>query len=104
MDRPDAIEVHVEFVFGDTQSSGHVITRCLELPGSAFQLTPESIIGGCPIQSLELPPRALHPGDSPRLDLLGFRLRIRSDCARFHRGQRVVVERIRIIHYEASTA
>ena len=54
MDRPDAIEVEIEFVFDDTKSSGHVIARRLELPGPAFRVTPESTIGGCPIKSLRV--------------------------------------------------
>ncbi len=98
MDRPDAIEVEIEFVFDDTKFSGHVIARRLELPGPAFRVTSESTIGGCPIKSLELPPRAVQPDGSPRLDLLGFHLANRSDCARLSRGQRVVVERLLFIN------
>ena len=104
MERLDAIEVEVEFVFDDGRYSGHVVGRRLEMPGPVFRVTPESTIGGCSIQSLDLPPRALDAQGNPRFDLLGFRLSARSDCGRFKRGQRVLVENIRLIKDEDPAA
>ncbi|MCC5627482.1 hypothetical protein [Nostoc sphaeroides] len=67
----------------------------LELPGFSFRVTPDSTIGGCPIEALDIPPRVSHPPDaSPRYDLLNFRLRTKLDCSHFQRGQKVLVDRI----------
>jgi hypothetical protein len=95
-----SIEVEVEFVMDSPRPMRHVIVRPLREPIPDFAVTAETTIAGCPVEALDLAPRACHPDGSPRLDLLNFRLRTRADCPRFQRGQRVSVERIRVIQHE----
>jgi len=75
----------------------HVIARSLQLPILNFAVTAETTIAGIPVEALDLPPRACHSDGSPRFDLLSFRLRTRSDCPRFQRGQRISVESIQLL-------
>jgi hypothetical protein len=100
MTKSNSIEVEVEFVMDSPRPMRHVIARPLHEPIPNFAITPETTIAGCLVEALDLPPRACHPDGSPRFDLLNFRLRTRADCPRFQRGQRVTVERIRVIEHE----
>ena len=75
----------------------HIIVHSLQLPIPNFAITPETTIDGIPVEALELSPRACRPDGSPRFDLLNFRLRTRSDCPRFRRGQKVTVENIQLL-------
>src|SRR5688500_18647203 len=104
MPTSNSIEVEVEFIMDSPRPMRHVIARPLHEPIPDFAVTPETTIAGCPVEALDLPPRAGHPDGSPRSDLLNFRLRPRADCPRFQRGQRVTVERIRVIKHEKDVA
>jgi len=90
MTMPDSIEVEVEFVMDSPDPMRHVIARPVHKPVPDFAVAPETTIGGCPVEALDLPPRALHRDGTPRLDLLCFRLRTRTDCPKLQRGQRVL--------------
>jgi len=83
MSTPNSIEVEVEFVMDSPRPMRHVIARPLQEPIPNFAVTLETTISGCPVEALDLPPRACRPDGSPRLDLLNFRLRTRADCPRF---------------------
>ena len=74
-----------------------IVVRPLHEVFPNFEVTSETTISGCPVEALDLPPRACHPDGSPRLDLLNFRLRTRTDCLHFQRGSRVTVEKLRVI-------
>ena len=100
MSAPNSIEVEVEAVMDSPRPMRHVIARSLQLPIPNFAVTPSTTIAGTPVEALDLPPRACHPDGSPRLDLLSFRLRTRTDCSRFHRGQRVSVENIQLLEHD----
>ncbi|MCC5641862.1 hypothetical protein LC607_02570 [Nostoc sp. CHAB 5824] len=89
-----AIEVEVELIIHNSRHLRNIVVKRLELPGFSFRVTPDSTIGGCPIEALDIPPRAIHPDGSPRYDLLNFRLRTNLDCSHFQRGQKVLVDRI----------
>ncbi|MEH1824567.1 MAG: hypothetical protein V7L22_04230 [Nostoc sp.] len=89
-----AIEVEVEFIIHNYRHLRNVVVKRLELPGFSFRLTPDSTIGGCPIEALDIPPRASYPDASPRYDLLNFRLTTKLDCFHFQCGQKVLVDRI----------
>ena len=91
------MEVEVEAVMDTPRPMRHVIARSLLLPIPNFAVTADTTIAGIPVEALDLPPRACHPDSSPRFDLLSFRLRTRSDCPRFQRGQRVLVESIQLL-------
>jgi hypothetical protein len=91
-----AIEVEVEFVIHHSRHLRNIVVNRLESPGLNFRLTPDSTIGGCPIEAIDIPPRTCHPDGSPRYDLLNFRLRTKLDCSHFHCGQRVLVEKLQI--------
>ena len=99
MTTPNSIEVQVEFVMDSPRPMRLVIAHPVNEPVPNFAVARETTIGGCPVEALELPPRVLHPDGSPRLDLLCFRLRTRADCPKLQRGQRVFVERIRVIEH-----
>ncbi|MEH2176602.1 hypothetical protein [Nostoc sp.] len=89
-----AIEVEVELLIHHSRRLRNIVVKHLELPGFSFRVTPDSTIGGCPIEALDIPPRASHSDGSPRYDLLNFRLRTKLDCSHFQRGQKVLVDRI----------
>lgn len=97
MPAPNSIEVEVEAVMDSPRPMRHVIARSLQFPIPNFAVTAETSIDGVPVEALDLPPRACHPDGSPRFDLLSFRLRTRSDCPRFQRGQRVSVQGIQLL-------
>ncbi|MEH1940137.1 MAG: hypothetical protein V7L01_07970 [Nostoc sp.] len=89
-----AIEVEIELVIHHSRRLRNIVVKRLELPGLSFRVTPDSTIGGCPIEALDISPKASHPDGSPRYDLLNFRLRTKLDCSYFQRGQKVLVDRI----------
>ncbi|MEH1891203.1 MAG: hypothetical protein V7K92_17710 [Nostoc sp.] len=93
-----AIEVEVELVIHHSRHLRNIVVKRLELPDFSFRVTPDSTIGGCPIEALDMPPRASHPDGSPRYDLLNFRLRTKLDCSHFQHGQKVLVDRIFVIY------
>lgn len=91
-----AIEVEVELVIDHSRYLRNIVVKRLELPGLSFKLTPDSTIGGFPIEALDIPPRMCHPDGSPRYDLLNFRLRTKLNCSHFYCGQRVLVEKLQL--------
>lgn len=92
-----AIEVEVEIVIQHSRRLRNIVVKRLELPGLSFRITPDSTIGGCPIEALDIPPRASHPDGEPRYDLLNFRLKTKLDCSHFYRGQKVLVEKLLLL-------
>jgi hypothetical protein len=92
-----AIEVEVELVIQHSRNLRNIVVKHLELPGLNFRVTPDSTIGGCPIEALDIPPRASHPNGEPRYDLLNFRLKTKLDCSNFHPGQKVLVEKLLLL-------
>ncbi|MGJ5629415.1 hypothetical protein [Nostoc sp. CALU 1950] len=94
MEFPTAIEVEVELVIDNSRHLRNIVVKHLELSGFSFRVTPDSTIGGCPIEAIDIPPRASHADGSPRYDLLNFRLRTKLDCSHFQRGQKVLVDSI----------
>ncbi|MCF2149414.1 hypothetical protein IQ276_023880 [Desmonostoc muscorum LEGE 12446] len=92
-----AIEVEVELVINHSRHLRNIVVKRLELPDLSFRVTPDSRIGGCAIEVLDIPPRASHPDGSPRYDLLNFRLRTKLDSYHFQRGQKVLVDRIFVV-------
>lgn len=92
-----AIEVEVEIVIQHSRRLRNIVVKRLELPGLSFRITPDSTISGCPIEALDIPPRAIHSNGEPRYDLLNFRLKTKLDCSHFHRGQKVLVEKLLLL-------
>ncbi|BAY15779.1 hypothetical protein NIES21_15980 [Anabaenopsis circularis NIES-21] len=88
------IEVEVEFVIQHSRNLRNIVVKHFELPGVNFRVTPDSTIGGCSIEALDIPPRANHPDGKPRYDLLNFRLTTKLDCSNFKSGQKVLVEKL----------
>ncbi|MEH2164869.1 MAG: hypothetical protein V7K38_28400 [Nostoc sp.] len=95
-----AIEVEVELVIHHSRRLRNIVVKRLEVPGLSFRITPDSTIGGYPIEALDIPPRANHPDGKPRYDLLNFRLKTKLDCFNFHRGQKVLVEKVLLEYFE----
>ncbi|MEH2224795.1 hypothetical protein [Nostoc sp.] len=91
-----SIEVEVELVIHHSHHLRNIVVKRLELPSLSFRVTPDSTIGGYPIEALDIPPRASHPDGEPRYDLLNFRLKTKLDCSHFHRGQKVLVEKLQV--------
>ncbi|MCW1926288.1 hypothetical protein OKA05_27285 [Luteolibacter arcticus] len=94
-EEPFEVEVEVVFVLNDGRSLRHVVVRPLQ-PIPNFTITDRTTLDGLPITAIEMPPRALHPDGSPRMDLLNFRLRNRPDCSRFQPGQRALLKGIQL--------
>lgn len=92
-----AIEVEVELVIQHSRHLRNILVKHLELPSLNFTVTPDSTIGGCPIEALDIPPRASNLNGEPRYDLLNFRLKTKLDCSHFHRGQKILVEKLLLL-------
>ncbi|BAY66125.1 hypothetical protein NIES22_62380 [Calothrix brevissima NIES-22] len=94
-----AIEVEVELVLNHSRPLRNIVVRLvrrLDFPNISFELTSDSTIANCAIESLDISPRMLDKNGCPRLDLLNFRLRNRSECLEFKCGQQVLVKKIRM--------
>ncbi|OUL27347.1 hypothetical protein BV378_12105 [Nostoc sp. RF31YmG] len=91
-----AIEVEVELILNYSRILKNIVVKRLDFPTISFELTSDSTIGNCAIEALDIPPRMLDSNGHPRLDLLNFRLRSRSECLQFQCGQTVLVEKIHI--------
>lgn len=57
-----------------------------------FAVSDASRLHGCPIEPAVTRPHAQRPDGTPRLDLWAFVLRSPGDLARFHVGQRVLLD------------
>ncbi|MDZ7961872.1 MAG: hypothetical protein RMY34_29015 [Aulosira sp. DedQUE10] len=90
------IEFEVELILNHSRPLRNIVVRWLDFPAIDFGLTSDSTIGNCAIEALDIPPRILDKNGYPRLDLLNFRLRNRSECLQFQCGQKVLVKNIRI--------
>ena len=91
-----AIEVKVKLVLNHSRPLRNLVVIQLDFPNISFELTSDSTIGNCAIEKLDIPPRMLDRNGEPRLDLLNFRLRNRSECLQFQCGQKVLVKKIRM--------
>lgn len=86
-------EFNIELVLSHPPS--RVVVGTVSSPSVDYwTLGPSSTIGGLPIQSLALPPRALTKEGKPRFDLVAFQLTRRDHCSQFKAGQRVLVENV----------
>ncbi|WP_218776812.1 hypothetical protein [Nostoc sp. T09] len=88
--------IEVELILKYSRSLRNIVVKRLDSPTISFELTSDSTIGNCAIEVLDTLPRILDKDGYPRLDLLNFRLRNRTECLQVQSGQKVLVEKIRI--------
>ena len=80
----------IEGTFEGGDGRGYVVARVLG--SAAFDVGPDAVLGGCPVEQWLEIPRALDEAGRQRADLFGFCLKDTADRVRLKAGDRVVLE------------
>ncbi len=83
-------EFVIEATFEGGDGRAYVVARILG--SAAFDVGPDAVLGGCPVEQWLDIPRTLDEAGRQRTDLFGFCLKDTTDRVRLKDGERVVLE------------
>jgi hypothetical protein len=83
-------EFVIEGTFEGADGRGYVVARVLG--SAAFDVGPDAVLGGCPVEQWLEIPRTLDEAGRQRTDLFGFCFKDTADRLRLKVGERVVLE------------